>query len=124
MGTTHGAMTRQGGTKMSRSLHLISITCVNRDDTLNRDKPSLKVNGNTVWSGEGFASGTSQSLISVAAQPFNTSTDMELWEIDAWPNPDDFLGRYTVRAAEAGAGPKTATFSDDGALYQVSYRVA
>jgi hypothetical protein len=109
---------------MSHSLHLISITCVNRDDPLNQDKPSLKVNGNTVWSGQHFASGTSQTLISVAAQPFNTTTDMELWEIDAWPNPDDFLGSYTVRAAEAGAGPKTATFSGDGALYQVSYRVA
>ena len=109
---------------MSHSLHLVSITCDNKDDPLNKDKPSLKVNGNTIWSGEGFASGTSQSLASVAAQSFNTSTDMELWELDAAPNPDDFLGRYTVRASEAGAGPKTATFSQSGALYRVVYRVA
>ena len=109
---------------MSHSLHLISITCDNRDDTLNRDKPYLKVNGNTIWSGQGFASGTSQSLLSVAVQPFASSTDVELWEADAAPNPDDFLGRYTVRESEAGAGPKTATFNQSGALYRVAYRVA
>jgi hypothetical protein len=109
---------------MANTLHLISITCDNRDDTLNRDKPSLRVNGREVWSGEGFASGTSRTLGGVASQPFTGSTDMELWEIDAAPNADDFLGSFTVRSSEAGAGPKTATFSQSGALYRVSYRVA
>ncbi len=109
---------------MANALHLISITCDNRDDTLNRDKPSLRVNGNEVWSGQDFTSGTSRTLASVGAQSFSGSTDMELWEIDASPNPDDFLGRYTVRASEAGAGPKTASFSQSGALYRVVYRVA
>jgi cytochrome oxidase Cu insertion factor (SCO1/SenC/PrrC family) len=108
----------------NKSLHLISITCDNRDDTLNRDKPYLKVNGNTIWSGQNFASGTSQSLAGVAAASFASSTDMELWEEDAAPNADDFLGRYTVRASEAGAGPKTATFNQSGALYRVVYRVS
>ena len=44
--------------------------------------------------------------------------------MDASPNPDDFLGRYTVLSSEAGAGPKTASFSQSGALYRVVYRVA
>jgi hypothetical protein len=109
---------------MAHSLHLISITCDNRDDTLNRDKPSLRGNGSEVWSGEGFASGTSRTLAGVAAQAFAGSADLELWELDAAPNADDFLGRFTVRAAEAGAGPKTASFSQSGALYRVVYRVA
>jgi hypothetical protein len=108
----------------NRSLHLISITCDNRDDTLNRDKPYLKVNGNTIWSGQGFARGTSQPLATVPAQSFANAADVELWEADAAPNADDFLGRYTVSASEAGAGPKTATFSQSGALYRVEYRVA
>ncbi|MGH2351118.1 MAG: hypothetical protein ACRDJN_05830 [Chloroflexota bacterium] len=106
------------------SLHLISIACDNRDDTLNRDKPVLKVNGNTVWSGQGFRRGTSQSLIAVAAQPFAKAADLELWEADAAPNPDDFLGRHTVRESEAGSGSRTASFDQSGALYRVTYRVA
>ena len=108
----------------NHTLHLISITCDDKDDTLNRDEPYLKVNGNTVWSGDGFASGTSRSLASVAAQPFLTSVDMELWEADAAPSPADYLGAYTARAAEAGSGPHTASFSRQGALYRVVYRVA
>jgi hypothetical protein len=105
-------------------LHLISITCDDKDDTINKDEPFLKVNGNQVWSGEGFVRGTSRSLASVAAQPFLTTTDIELWEADAAPSPDDYLGTYTARAAESGSGPHTATFSRQGALYRVVYRVA
>ncbi|HEX2033494.1 MAG TPA: hypothetical protein VHS99_04850 [Chloroflexota bacterium] len=107
----------------NRTLHLISITCDNRDDTLNRDKPYLKINGSTVWSGQGFARGTSQSLATVPAQPFSGAVDMELWEVDAAPNADDLLGRHTVREGEAGAGPQSASFNQSGALYQVVYRV-
>ena len=109
---------------MANSLHLISITCDNRDDTLNRDDPYLKVNGATVWSGQNFARGTNVPLSGVAAQPFSNSVNMELWEADASPNADDFLGNYTVRASEAGAGSKTASFNQSGALYRVVYRVS
>ena len=79
----------------------------------------------TVWSGPGLHQRDVQrTLASVGAQSFAGSVDLELWEIDASPNPDDFLGRYTVRASEAGDGPKTASFSQSGALYRVVYRVA
>jgi hypothetical protein len=106
------------------SLHLVSITCDNRDDTLNRDKPYLKINGATIWSGQGFAKGTSLPLSTVPPQPFANAAELELWESDAAPNADDFIGRHTVRANEAGTGPKTATFNQSGALYRVVYRVA
>ena len=105
-------------------LHLISIDCDDKDDTIGSDELYLKVNGNQVWSGDGFVKGTSRSLASVAAQPFLTSVDMELWEADAAPSPDDYLGTYTARAAEAGTGPHTASFRRQGALYRVVYRVA
>jgi hypothetical protein len=107
-------------------LHLLSITCDRRDDTVGKDKPMLKVDGVTVWSGTGFSRGESAPLSTVAPRPFpNTGVvAMELWEQDAAPNPDDFLGRVTISADVAGSGSRTANFTQSSAEYRVIYRVS
>jgi len=49
---------------------------------------------------------------------------IDLYDADAgWFDNDDFLGRATVFATEAGMGERTVFFTEDDAQYTLTYRV-
>jgi hypothetical protein len=50
-----------------------------------------------------------------------SSDVLRLFEIDLFR--DDFLGRHTVYASEAGLGERTANFTRAGAHYSLAYEV-
>jgi hypothetical protein len=78
---------------MPTELHIKSLTCVKKQDTVGKDKAVLKIGGRTIGGPYLMAKGDSLTLN--ITEPFTTSVQVTLMEEDAGSDDDD-LGTVTV----------------------------
>ena len=113
---------------MAYAIKLVNLQCNVSEDYWNGDEAYLKIDGNTVWSGEMSAG---QNVNFDFAKTYSFSTDnatvatLSLFDEDiSWiGDDDDFLGSHTVAPEFQGLGYHTASFTQDGANYTLTYAV-
>ena len=117
--TAPGAASAQSTT--AHYVKLVSLDCIETEDTTGADELYLKIRGKTVWSGN-LNNGGDVDLATVPSKEFYGQTNIDLYD-DDWPDADDWLGSNAVYATEAGQGDHTVSFKEDGAHYVLTYRV-
>jgi hypothetical protein len=113
---------------MSFILQVVSLKCIkagadpypgDADDTY------IKVNGQKIWSHD-F---NTNDFFQVSHNPvhFAYNTQIELWDDDTWPNPDDRMGSIIVTGnPNAPVGEPVfneITLSGSGSQYLLSYQI-
>ena len=106
---------------MSR-VQLKTITCFKKQDTFNKDKPVIKLDGEIVWQATGFKKDTTRSLQTVDPYSFTKQVKLELYEQDRGSR-DDFLGEKIIDDKPQNLGVRAARFVRKGADYEISYEV-
>ena len=113
---------RPASAQSTRYVQLVSLTCIETEDSIGADEPFVTVGGTTVWTGS-LNDDQSVNLIGLPARPFNSQVTISLYDDDPWPDADDWLGTKTISSVEAGLGTLRLYFNENGALYQLNYYV-
>ena len=80
------------------------------------------MHGDTVWGPQSMNDGDSLDIN--RSVPFSSTAKIRLYDADTGIfDNDDFLGEVTATASQANRGEQYATFTQDGANYQLTYRV-
>lgn len=110
---------------MGYLLKVISLQCIETEDSTGADEAYLRVNGGDIWRGD-LNDGDSAVVQKVV--PFDGQATIELFDEDDdflfVSDDDDFLGSNTITTASAGLGEQTAYFTGDDANYTLTYQVA
>jgi hypothetical protein len=106
----------------SYRLVLVSLDCRETEDWLGADEAYLRVHGVTVWGPQSMNDGDSLDIN--RSVPFSSTAKIRLYDADTGIfDNDDFLGEVTATASQANRGEQYASFTQDGANYQLTYRV-
>ena len=102
-------------------LQLVGLKCVTPEGLAFPDAIYFKIGG-IEWPDERLrmSTGDYRDLEGYADIGFNNSITIELWDDDTF-DPDDFLGRNTIRCSYDSDG--VVRFTEDGANYKLYYRV-
>ena len=103
-------------------LRLISLRCLSTEDNAGPDEAYIMADGRKVWGRQDINDGQTADLRQVAPIRFEQRVKLELWDYD-WPDADDWLGDVIISVDQAGRGELTATFTEDGASYVLTYIV-
>ena len=104
-------------------LQLISLQCITTEDLTGADEAYLTIGGVRVWGGD-LNDMQTANLQAVPAYWFTEQVNVELFDGDTgWFDDDDFLGRATLYATDVGTGDRTVYFTEDDAVYILTYRV-
>jgi hypothetical protein len=119
--TAPGSVSAQSST---RYLRLISIQCIETEDSTGGDEAYLRVAGNKVWGPKSINNGGAYDLTSIEPKLFVGQVEVSLFDEDSgFLDDDDWLGTATITSSEAGLGNRTVFFTQDGANYKLTYRV-
>jgi hypothetical protein len=100
-------------------LQLISIRCLDQEDSLGSDTPYIVFDGIRLWKDD-MEEGQSRSLTHVPQVRFFGNKILSLWEEDN--DPDDHLGSVSV--SYTGGTEQTRPFTEDpDAEYEITYVV-
>jgi hypothetical protein len=110
------------GSAEAAELILLRLECKKAQEITHPDEPYLKVNGKQVSSPTKMDKGAIRDLSSIPAISFDKKVKVELFEYDK-PDPDDLLGEQIITSNQAGQGELTVVFNEDGALYELTYKV-
>lgn len=102
-------------------LQLKSITCLKKQQLVGKDKPIIKLDGNTVWSGFGFTKDMVRSLENVEPHKFTNQIKLELLEQDQ--GRDDFIGEKVIDDKPESFGVRSINLTHNGASYNLTYQV-
>ncbi|MFE5837767.1 hypothetical protein [Arthrobacter sp. NPDC056493] len=106
----------------SYRLVLVSLDCRETEDWLGADEAYLRVHGVTVWGPQSMNDGDSLDIN--RSVPFSSTAKIRLYDADTGIfDNDDFLGEVTASASQVNSGEQYASFTQDGANYQLTYRV-
>ena len=110
-------------------LYLATLVMYIPEDS-SEDKPYLLVGGRKVWRGVmskpslcGGGCPVRADLYHIGPIPFYDNIEVVLKEED-WPDPDDFLGRNYISAAETEGVLHEVWFTEDGARYKLTYALS
>ena len=108
---------------MAALLKLITLFCSQTEEGFSEDEPYITVNGKTVWSAR-MSNGEVADLSDVPEVEISESALITLFEKDIriW-DYDDFLGTAYAFSNMAGLGQQRATFTGDGASYELTFEV-
>jgi hypothetical protein len=116
---TPTASAHHGGTHY---LQLVKLVCIQTEDSTGADEAYLRVAGTKVWSGD-INDNQTKYLESLTPRAFTNQVLIQLYDADTGVfDSDDFLGEHMVYAWEAGQ-EHTVQFTEDGAEYELTYRV-
>jgi hypothetical protein len=103
-------------------LILVSLDCRETEDWLGADEAYLRVNGVTKWGPQSMNDGDSLDIN--RSVNFTSTAKIRLYDADTGIfDTDDFLGEVTASASQANRGEQFASFTRDGANYQLIYKV-
>ena len=108
-----------------KTLTIVDVECVKKQDTVGRDSIHVHVNGAHL-SGP-LSMGTKDVITLNAGVDFTGSADIELIEVDGsfGGSNDDHLGTVTATEAQAGLGTMSGTFHRlSGADYHIRFSVS
>ncbi len=103
---------------------IVRLECIIKQDSIfnGSDEPRIIVDGITIFLGNNFSNGTVQGIgtsLTVGSQP-----SIDVWETDPSPDPDDFIGSFTVTSSTAvGQGVKSKIVGNSNGKYKVFYEV-
>jgi hypothetical protein len=106
----------------SYRLVLVSLDCRETEDWLGADEAYLRVHGVTLWGPQSMNDGDSLDINRTV--PFASTAKIRLYDADTGIfDNDDFLGEITATASQVNRGEQYASFTQDGANYQLTYKV-
>lgn len=97
-----------------------TLSCQRTEDNTGADEAYLTYNGERIFGPTRINDGQSRNIN--VFRRLNGQGSVSLHDEDS-PDPDDFLGSWTVSQTEADQGDRVATFSRDGARYTMIYSV-
>jgi len=105
------------------------LSCHHTQQEWGQDEVYLKLDGIQVFRDDHMTKGHSDPLditesVTIPAHS-SSSFQLELWEDDGdhWYDRNDFLGSVTVNTAQAGQDHGPASFTQDGAGYELFYTI-
>ena len=102
-------------------LHIKSLTCLNRQDTVTRDDAVLQIDNTTISGPHDMTGGDTVNLN--VRRPFTGQVSVTLLELDN-STADDLLGRVDIDDSLAGQGDQTGRFhAAPNADYHMTYDV-
>lgn len=108
----------------SYTLTIVRLECIIKQDSLinGSDEPRIIVDGITLYMGSGFSNGTTKGV--GIALTVGSSPTVDVWETDPSPDPDDFIGSFTVTSSTAvGKGVLSKIVGNSNGKYKVFYEV-
>ena len=106
------------------TLTIVRLECIIKQDSLinGSDEPRIIVDGITMYMGSGFSNGTTKGV--GVALTVGSSPTVDVWETDPSPDPDDFIGSFTVTSSTAvGKGVLSKIVGNSNGKYKVFYEV-
>ncbi|WP_414585562.1 hypothetical protein [Scytonema sp. PCC 10023] len=88
-------------------------------DVIGADDTYITVNGGKIWGDYSMTTGQTR-LVNRSVTTRGSSTRVELFDDDPWPNRDDSLGGFT--AVNTNGQLSRARVSGSGSIYDVYYR--
>ena len=103
-------------------LRLKSITCIKKQELVNKDTIAIKLDGVQVWSGTGFKKNVTRSLETVDPHKFTNQVKLEVEEVDRGRN--DFIGEKVIQNKPRNFGVREVSFAPKpGIDYRMTYEV-
>lgn len=106
------------------TLTIVSLECIIKQDSLinGSDEPRIIVDGITLYMSSGFSNGTTKGV--GIALTVGSSPTVDVWETDPSPDPDDFIGSFTITSStDVGKGVLSKVVGNNKGKYKVFYEV-
>jgi hypothetical protein len=101
---------------------IVSLRCLDTEDTFGADEAYIKVNDRTVWGPQSM--NEDDALPINESVEFTTTAEIRLYDADTGIfDKDDFLGEVTASKDQVNQGEQKGTFKRDGAHYRMIYKV-
>ncbi|MET8031191.1 hypothetical protein [Streptomyces avermitilis] len=105
---------------MRNAVEFLDLSCAETKES-GEEEVSLGFGGVTLWSGR-IGSGMTREIGTIKVMPEATGI-VKFWHVDSPGRTVTTLGRHTVRQLDAEPGTMSVRFANDGADYNLSYRV-
>ena len=123
--TLAAGITSPASATTSYTMTIVKLECIIKQDSVfnGKDEPRVEVNAMPVYTGSGFSNGTIKYVPNNGTTVYSSAT-ISIWELDASPDPDDYIGYFTITSANVvGMGELTHILGGSSGKYKVTYRV-